>query len=164
VTVQIDGLCASAATFLLSVANKVTAAAGSMVMIHRAWTITMGNKHDHDAAGELLDKIDLAIVETYAQRGAEGTDWMALMDKETWLSVEEAIALGLVTEMITAPDASAQALVAGWDLSAFANAPLVAVPVPVDPPVIEPPVIDTTENEIAARQRRLTVALLHCPA
>jgi hypothetical protein len=49
ITVHVDGYAASAATFLTSVADKTIMAPGSMLMIHKAWTIALGNADDFKA-------------------------------------------------------------------------------------------------------------------
>lgn len=157
VTIQIDGLAASAASTVAVAGDKILIAPDAMVMIHRAWTLTIGNLQDHLDTASLLEKIDTSIAESYAARGTDAqTDWIGLMDKESWFSAAEAIELGLADEIMPAKaDKSASNLV--WDLSAFENAPAQ----PAKEPEIETPdPAISAEEEIAARQRKLAVALL----
>jgi ATP-dependent Clp protease protease subunit len=65
VTAHVDGIAASAATFLTAVADKTVMAPGSMQMIHKAWTIALGNADDFASLG-VLDKIDGTIADAYA--------------------------------------------------------------------------------------------------
>lgn len=123
VTAFVDGVAASAATFLTAAADRVVMADGAMLMVHRAWSFTMGNAQDHLSQAALLDKIDGTIAESYtkaaAGRGVTAPDFAALMAAETWLTGEEAIAAGLADELAqTGPKAAI-----AWDLSAYLHAP-----------------------------------------
>jgi ATP-dependent Clp protease protease subunit len=177
VTAQVDGYAASAATFITSAADRTTMAPGSMLMIHKAWTLGFGNADDFLATAALLEKIDGTIANSYTaaaeKRGKEAPDWAALMAAETWLDEHEAIDLGLADEVTTGADKQSTASArARWDLSAYTHAPAAAsaaqVPaVEVPPaPVIEPSPAPVAEvepvqaNERERRQRQLQVALL----
>lgn len=123
VTVHVDGLAASAATFLTSAADKTVIAPGSMLMIHKGWTLAMGNADDFKARAALLDKVDGTLAADYAasaeRRGKEAPDFIALMAAETWFTPEEAIAAGLADELAeTGPKNKVD-----WDLSAYEHAP-----------------------------------------
>jgi ATP-dependent protease ClpP protease subunit len=123
VTAHVDGVAASAATFLTAVADKTIMAPGSMQMIHKAWTIAIGNADDFTSVADLLEKIDGTIVEAYAdaaeRRGAEPADFAKMMESETWLTPQEAIDLGLADEQAAEkPKAKLK-----WDLSAYEHAP-----------------------------------------
>jgi ATP-dependent Clp protease protease subunit len=124
VTAYVDGYAASAASFLTSVSDKTVMSQGSMIMIHKAWSIALGNSDDFMATAVLLDKIDGTIAETYAaaaeRRGAGSSDWSALMAAETWMTAQEAIDAGLADEIAAdSPKSSAK-----WDLSAYEHAPV----------------------------------------
>lgn len=126
VTVHVDGYAASAASFLTSAADRTVMAAGSMIMIHKAWTLALGNADDFMATAALLDKIDGSIAETYAatakRRGVDPADFPALMAAETWFTPAEAIAAGLADAV--AEDGPKARL--DWDLSAYEHAPTAA--------------------------------------
>lgn len=98
ITIEIDALAASAASFIAMAGDEVRIAENAMMMIHNAWTFTAGDKARHLAVVDLLDKIDGTIVDTYlARSGDKATreDLVAKMDAETWLTAKEAVALGL---------------------------------------------------------------------
>jgi ATP-dependent Clp protease protease subunit len=123
VTAHVDGIAASAATFLTAVADKTVMAPGSMQMIHKAWTIDIGNSDDFRSTADLLDKIDGTIVDAYGaaaqRRGVDPADFAKMMAGETWLSAQEAIDLGLADEQAEEkPKARVD-----WDLSAYERAP-----------------------------------------
>jgi len=121
VTAYVDGVAASAASLLAVTAAETVMAPGSMMMIHEAWTIGLGNKGDFLATAALLEKIDASIVETYqAKAGGEAEAWAAAMSAETWYTAAEAVAAGLADRVSEAKPAAAQA---AWDLSVYDKAP-----------------------------------------
>jgi ATP-dependent protease ClpP protease subunit len=121
VTAYVDGVAASAASLLAVTAAETVMAPGSMMMIHEAWTIGLGNKGDFLATAALLEKIDASIVETYqAKAGGEPEAWAAAMAAETWYTAAEAVAAGLADRVSEAKPAAAQA---AWDLSVYDKAP-----------------------------------------
>lgn len=172
VTVQIDGLAASAASTIAVAGDKVTIAPDAMIMIHEAWTLTIGNKRDHAGTVDLLDKIDATIAEGYlAKAGDKGasTDWLAAMESETWYTAQEALDAGLVDEILPAKADKTAANALAWDLSAFTNAPKPvegegwggdAAPEIADEAEPVAPTEDDISEQIAARQRKLAVDLL----
>lgn len=119
VTVMIDGLAASAATYVAIAAKEVQMAEGAFFMIHNAWTLAYGNKEDLTNTANLLDKIDQSIINDYAKKTSQDiaqlTDWM---NKETWFTAEEALANGFVDAVFTGNDINNS-----WNLEAFSNTP-----------------------------------------
>lgn len=118
---HIDGLAASAATFLPMVTDESVIAPGSMFMIHQAWTIALGNATDFRKTADLLDKIDESIVNDYAGKTGQDIqqlkDWMAA---ETYFMDQEAVDNGFIDRMAEASPAKNQI---AWDLSAYLHAP-----------------------------------------
>lgn len=173
VTVQIDAYAASAASTIAVAGDKVVAAPDALLMIHEAWTFTVGNKRDHVSTSELLSKIDASIAEGYAVKAGDkaGTDWAALMEQESWFTAAEALNLGLIDEILPAKvEKTSNAI--SWDLSVFDRAPKVAdaeqqppaqqdTKTDIDAPPAAPTQPEATaDHEIAARQRQLAVGLL----
>jgi ATP-dependent protease ClpP protease subunit len=127
ITAQIDSLAASAASVIAAEAAETVMTPGSMMMIHKAWGMTIGNGDDHTAAANLLSKIDGQIADTYARRaGGDREKYMDLMAAETWFSAEEAVEAGLADRVI---EDNAQRPLNRWDLSAYAAAPKQSKPV-----------------------------------
>lgn len=121
ITAQIDSLAASAASVIASEAAETVMSPGSMLMIHKAWGMTIGNGDDHTATASLLAKIDNQIADTYARRaGGDREKYMDLMAAETWFSAEEAVEAGFADRII---EDNSQRPSACWDLSAYAAAP-----------------------------------------
>ena len=101
VDVRIDGLAASAASYVAMVGETIQITAGGMMMIHDPWSIVMGDARDMRAEAELLDKISLQLVDAYVRKSGQTADVIkAAMAAETWYTADEAIAAGLATEKI----------------------------------------------------------------
>ena len=118
---HVDGIAASAASFIAARADEIVMSTGSMLMIHNAWTMAAGNRHYMLDTAAFLEKIDATIADDYAARGADRESVVAMMDAETWLTAEEAIAAKLADRI-----AEKQAKASMWNLSAYDNAPEVA--------------------------------------
>jgi len=126
VIAHVDGYAASAASFLALACDEVQMAPGAFFMIHKAWTLAMGNADDLASTAALLAKIDDSLVATYAKEtGQPAKDIAGMMAAETWLTAEEAVALGFADSIMEdAPKESAKAT-ASWNLAAYDNAPRV---------------------------------------
>lgn len=110
VTVIIDGLAASAGSFVAMAGDKIEMPEASMMMIHRAWGLTAGNAEDMIGTAEVLEKIDGQLADIYAARtGKPAGDMMALMAAETWLTSSEAQEAGFATAVASAPPRMAAA-------------------------------------------------------
>ena len=118
IVVHIDGIAASAATFIAMAGDEIVMNKGAMFMIHKAWTWTAGNADDLAKEAELLAKIDGTMAQTYADRTGKDvatiTGWMA---DETWFTADEAVEYGFA-DKLAETEARAE-----WNLSAYAHAP-----------------------------------------
>lgn len=95
VEVMIGGLCASAATFLLTSANRRCIDPGGMVMIHQASALAYGNDKTLRAAAEMLGKIDSSIVQRYEALTEKSEEQIrAWMEAEYWMTAREAVEHG----------------------------------------------------------------------
>jgi ATP-dependent Clp protease protease subunit len=102
VIAQIDALAASAASFLAMVGDEITIAENAMVMIHRAWTIAVGNAEDMQASADTLRKFDGILVDQYAARTGQAKEQIdAWMKNETWMTAQEAIDRGFADRIST---------------------------------------------------------------
>lgn len=149
ITAQIDGLCASAATYISAACDSVAMADGGFYMIHEGWTLAMGNKKDLGKTIQLLEKVDDSILNDYQKKTGLDRDqlsnWMA---EETWFSASEAKEHGFIDAILE--DESVENKTK-WNLSAYANVPknLLA----------EASEEDQDQKEFMARLRRQTEAL-----
>jgi len=101
VTVCIDGLAASAASFIAMAGNEIEIAEGAFVMIHNAWSLAMGNSADLRKTADLLDAVDGTLVDVYAARTKCSADEIRkMMSAETWLPGPECVAKGFADRMV----------------------------------------------------------------
>ncbi len=122
VSAQIDGLCASAATYISAACESVSMADGGFYMIHEGWTLAMGNKQDLTKTVALLEKVDDSILNDYQKKTGLDRDQLAtLMAGETWFSATEGKEHGFIDSIIDEDETVENK--SNWDLSAYANAP-----------------------------------------
>lgn len=93
--VHIDGIAASMASAIAMVGNEIEMAENAWMMIHNpAWAVG-GDPDELREAAELLDKTKSQLAGIYAKRcGLPEEEVIALMDAETWMTAEEAVAKG----------------------------------------------------------------------
>jgi ATP-dependent protease ClpP protease subunit len=105
VTAVVDGLAASAASFIASGCDETVMSPGTQMMIHDAWGFAMGNAGDMVKAATFLDSISDSIADLYAE-ATNGTraKWRALMKDETWFTAKESVAAGLADRVGVVPD------------------------------------------------------------
>jgi ATP-dependent protease ClpP protease subunit len=116
---HIDGVCASAATYVALAANTVEMAQGSFFMIHQAWSLCMGNSGEMMAMADLLDKIDGSIVNDYQKKcGMDVSDIQKMMKNETWMTADEALANGFIDSIY-----DGETVENSWNLSAYEKTP-----------------------------------------
>ena len=105
VTVRVMGLAASAASVIAMAGDEILMGDGSFLMIHNAWAVAIGNRHDMMEASEQLAPFDAAMADVYAARsGMTSAEAAALMDKETWIGAGQAVKDGLATGLIEAEE------------------------------------------------------------
>ena len=97
-TVYIDGLAASAASFIaVGIGGEVIMRPGAEMMIHNAQGGAWGDMNDMHAIIERLESASATIADIYAAKtGTDAETWRAAMDAETWFSADEALVAGLV--------------------------------------------------------------------
>ncbi len=91
VNVFIDGIAASAASFIAMAGDSIAIAEHAKFMMHNAWGAGMGNADDFDALAATLRIFDTAIRGIYQKRSGKSDqqlrDWMKA---ETWMLGPEA--------------------------------------------------------------------------
>ena len=92
ITVEVTGVAASAATFIVAGANEAVMNTGTSFMIHEASSFAWGNKAELKKTLNALETIDDSIISIYeaktGQTKEQLNDWMA---EEKWFSAEEAV-------------------------------------------------------------------------
>lgn len=123
----VDGLAASAASFIVSGADEVVMGRNAELMIHDARGIAIGNAADMKQMADLLDHLSDNIAGVYAEKsGGTVADWRTAMLAETWYSADEAVTAGLADRV----EAKAADATAAFDLSAFNYAGRADAPAP----------------------------------
>jgi ATP-dependent protease ClpP protease subunit len=101
IAVSIDGLAASAASFIAMAGDSIAISEGGFVMIHEARGIVRGTAADMEQSAKLLRQINSTIVDTYAARtGASKTQLNAWMVAETWFTGPDAVKNGFADSLM----------------------------------------------------------------
>lgn len=96
VTAYVDGIAASAASFIAMAADRVVMSPHSQMMIHDAQGFAMGGPDTVAKLHEILTLYSNNIASIYADRaGGTVDEWRARMRDETWISDEHAVSMGL---------------------------------------------------------------------
>ena len=164
-TGRVDALAASAASVAVCGAHRVVIAANAMLMIHNPWTYASGDAEDFRKVAQVLDQTMEAIIAAYKSKAPDidETELMRMVDTETWLTANEAVALGLADEVGEGVKVKA-CLGQGGVLQRYQHAPADLLAQldeppepdpelePVDPPPA-PPVVDSTKLALMITQR-----------
>lgn len=132
VVTVVEGLAASAASFIAMAGDEVIMRPASELMIHDAWIVGIGNA---DGLREIADRIDaetMLIAEIYAEKAGTPADmWREAMRAETWFSPSEAVEAGLADRVesgVPSPAASANRFnLASFNYAGRRDAPAPAV-------------------------------------
>lgn len=101
-TIYIDGLAASAASFIPMVGQKIITGAAAMWMIHNPWGVAIGEAGEMRKAADMLDQVRELLVDTYARRTKQAkNDIRQWMDEETWMDATMAKSRGFTDEVAT---------------------------------------------------------------
>jgi ATP-dependent Clp endopeptidase proteolytic subunit ClpP len=119
VTVWIDGIAASAASYIAMAGDMIVMPENAFLMIHDPSGLVMGTAEDMRSTAEALDKVKVSLIQGYATKsGKPDEEIAALMAAETWLNATEALDLGLIDRI-----AEPVKLAASFDVARFRNAP-----------------------------------------
>lgn len=97
-TVYVDGVCASIASIIAMVGDKIITAPNATWMIHEPWAGIVGNAAYMRAMADRIDKHATQMRDTYAARTNQSLDKITEImagsgspTGETWLSAQEAL-------------------------------------------------------------------------
>lgn len=98
---EISGICASAATFPLLAADKVTMTPTGQIMIHNVSALQAGDYRDMSDMSNILLGSSENLANLYAKKmGASVEEAQKMMDAETWFNAKQAKESGLVDEIL----------------------------------------------------------------
>jgi len=130
VIAHIDGIAASAASFIAMAADEIEIVDGGFLMIHKALSFfdIFGYFNDDNLAElieeitkerGILSKVDDSIATDYAKRtGIDKAEILTMMKADTWLAADEALKMGFVDRIYEGEKAQNR-----HDLSIYANVP-----------------------------------------
>jgi len=119
VTVWIDGIAASAASYIAMAGDEIVMPENAFLMIHDPAGLVMGTAEDMRAMAEALDKVKGSLVSGYAAKsGRTPEEVSALMAAETWFDAADAVAQGFADRLIEPVRIAAR-----FDIGRFRNAP-----------------------------------------
>lgn len=97
VEIKIQSLAGSAAS-VIAMANHSEISPVAMLMIHNvSMSGASGDYHDMKKNAEILQRMNEALAASYvAKTGKDQDEILKLMDKETWLTANQALELGFV--------------------------------------------------------------------
>lgn len=100
VIIRVDGLAASIASVIAMAGDEIIMSPGSMMMVHRASALAMGNAEDLEKAIEMLETVEESIIPIYSDRTGLSTDEIQdMLNVETWMSAEKAVELGFADKV-----------------------------------------------------------------
>jgi len=101
ITVHIDGMAASAASFIAMAGNEILISDSGFVMIHEARMMEYGTADDFRRAADLLERTTDKIIKKYATRTKNSEDKIRdWMKAETWFIGEEAVTNGFADKVV----------------------------------------------------------------
>lgn len=100
ITVEVTGVAASAATFIVAGADKAIMNTGTSFMIHEASSFAWGNKAELKKVLNALETIDDSIIAIYTEKTGQTTEQLnEWMEGEKWFTAEEAVKYGFADEV-----------------------------------------------------------------
>ena len=140
ITVWIDGIAASAASYIAMAGDEIVMPENAFLMIHDPAGLVMGTAEDMRAMAEALDKVKGSLVLGYAAKsGRSAEEVSALMAAETWFDAADAVAQGFADRLIEPVRIAAR-----FDIGRFRNAP----PMLVEAIEAEPEPDDESDGEV----------------
>lgn len=100
VNTSVTGIAASAASIVLMAGDTVTMPEDAFIMIHNAWSITLGDAEEHRDAADTLDKITDSLINIYSKKtGQEAKALADMLSEETWMNGQDALESGFVDSL-----------------------------------------------------------------
>lgn len=94
-------MAGSAASIIAMGANVIKMSPVGQMMIHNVSMGAGGDYHEMDKASEILQKANQSLAQAYILKtGKSEEEILSLMDKETWLTAQEAVEKGFADEIL----------------------------------------------------------------
>jgi len=99
VNIHVVGFAASAAS-VIACAGKSDISPTAMFMVHNVSGRAQGDYHVMDKSSDVLQTANRSIAAAYmAKTGMSEKEALAMMDQETWLTAQQAVAKGLIDKI-----------------------------------------------------------------
>lgn len=110
VNAYIEGIAASMGSGIPMVADYIYMAENAIFMVHKPFSLAVGNADDMLKEAEVLEKVEDTLVKNY-MRHFNGTEdeMRQLMADESWLTADEALEYGLCDEIVSSVAVAASA-------------------------------------------------------
>ncbi len=149
INVKVMGVAASAASIIAMAGDKIVMPENTFIMIHNPLNFAYGNADDLRDMADVLDKVAASLIATYVARtGNSEADIKDMLDAETWLNAEEAVAKGFADEL-----EPALKIAACFDLDRLPETIRATIAPPAE---IEPPAEQTDDAAEKAEAEEIT--------
>lgn len=156
-TVYIDGVAASIASVIALSGDEIIMPENSYMMIHKAWTMAIGNSDDLRKSADRLEQIEQSIVDVYNTCTGEDVNEdkiKSLMAAETWLSASEAA--DFFTAVTMSESLKAAACITDME---YMNAPKSILMGSAKPDDCHEKTLDEDDNSDGAQEKEVANAL-----
>lgn len=100
-TAKIVGLAASAASVGAVGCDTVAISPTGQIMIHNVWSYASGDYRDMQHTSDVLKNLNTSIANAYRLKtNLDEQELLDMMDKETWLSAQQAVEKGFADEIM----------------------------------------------------------------
>ncbi len=114
VTITITGIAASMASVIAMAGDVVRITPTGQIMIHNVSSYSEGNKNDFKKESDVLAGFDKTLANAYQLKtNLDHSELLKLMDKETWLTPQDALEKGFVDEILFTKDTNVLKIAAG---------------------------------------------------
>ena len=101
VTAHIDGIAASAASYIAMAADKIVMPANAFMLVHGASGFAWGDSKTVRAVADDLDRLNLSLTATYVARSGKSTKAIeTLMEEDRLMTASETLEFGLCDEVV----------------------------------------------------------------
>lgn len=103
ITVKVMGIVASIASIIAMAGDKIKMPKNTFMLVHSPSAALYANANEMRDMADLLDKFESSLIQTYVARtGKTAEEIKALLDAETLMTADEAVAMGFADEVTDA--------------------------------------------------------------
>lgn len=107
---RVEGIAASAASFVLMASDHISMPENAFIMIHNAFGGGIGEADDLREIADTLEKMQNSVARIYEQRtGLDIDEIKSMMAKETWMNADDALRYGFIDTITDKIDVAAKA-------------------------------------------------------